>query len=383
RREHVAPGADRQRPVRRRADVAQHPGGGQAGADHDVLHGCDLPGHRLHARRGLPREVLRQPRQRGREDRAEPGRVRHRGRQPQGDRPGPRLADAVGQRVPVLRLQGGQREPGVQGPGRHAAARGGGAHRPRRAPLHVLDARRPPARPRGVRRHAHGRADADGRGRRGAHQRPGAERDAGGAHGVRPADHAPERPGDHPPGRGGDDPVSHIGRGVLLRFRTPARRDDDGAALVLVVGSMLVLAMLALTALAYAIGSQRFARYTQDYTSGMAAAQSGIEHYISQLNRNDRYSDEIDCSNPALNGPMPPSTNSCGYTMSTEPGWAPVDPANTAPEAPHFHYSVDASRSRSEGTIVLTVTGRVNGEYRTVEAVVGKGGSTDFVYYTD
>lgn len=177
--------------------------------------------------------------------------------------------------------------------------------------------------------------------------------------------------------------MSHIGRGVLLRFRAPARRDDDGAALVLVVGSMLVLAMLALTALAYAIGSQRFARYTQDYTSGMAAAQSGIEHYISQLNRNDRYGDEIDCSNPALKGPMPPSTNSCGYTMSTEPGWAPVDPANTAPEAPHFHYSVDASRSRSEGTIVLTVTGRVNGEYRTVEAVVGKGGSTDFVYYTD
>ncbi len=33
--------------------------------------------------------------------------------------------------------------------------------------------------------------------------------------------------------------------------------------------------------------------------------------------------------------------------------------------------------------MILRVTGRANGEYRTVESAVGKGGSTDYVYYTD
>lgn len=172
-------------------------------------------------------------------------------------------------------------------------------------------------------------------------------------------------------------------KGVLRRIRPPARGDESGMALVLVVGSMLVLAMLALTALAYTMTSQRFARYTQDYTSAMAAAQSGVEHYISKLNRDDRYGDDVDCGNAALRGPMASTSNGCGYTPSTAPGWQPVDPHETDPDAPSFHYRADTSRSRSEGTILLTVTGRVNGEYRTIEAAVGKGGSTDFVYYTD
>jgi Tfp pilus assembly protein PilX len=154
-------------------------------------------------------------------------------------------------------------------------------------------------------------------------------------------------------------------------------------ALVLVVGSMLVLAMLALTALAFSVQSQRFARYTQDYSGGMAAAQSGIEDYISRLNRDDGYGNALDCTNLALQGPMPAASNTCGWTTTTEPGWLPVVPGETDVDAAHFHYSVDATRSRSEGTIIVTSTGRVNGEYRTVEAAVGKGGSTDYVYYTD
>jgi Tfp pilus assembly protein PilX len=153
-------------------------------------------------------------------------------------------------------------------------------------------------------------------------------------------------------------------------------------ALVLVVGSMLILAMVALTALAYTLKSQRFARYDQDYAGSMAAAQSGIQDYLGHLNRDDTYGTTPDCTNVALQGPTTVS-NTCGWTSSTAAGWLPVQPGETDPKAAWFHYAVDATQSASTGAIKVTSTGRVNGVYRTVESVVGKGGSTDYVYYTD
>ncbi len=173
-------------------------------------------------------------------------------------------------------------------------------------------------------------------------------------------------------------PARIAGSGLLRRIRG----DETGSALVLVVGSMLILAMLALTALAYTLNSERLSRYDQDYSGAMTAAQSGIEDFISRLNRADLYGTVVDCANDAWKGPTT-VTNTCGWGASTTPGWLPVVPGETDPDAARFHYSVDASRRESEGTIILTVTGRVNGVDRTIEVAVGKGGSTDYVYYTD
>lgn len=159
-------------------------------------------------------------------------------------------------------------------------------------------------------------------------------------------------------------------------------RGDEGAALVFVVVSMMVLASLAMTALAYTLSSQQFARYDQDVTAAMSAAQSGIDDFISHLNRDDGYYLGVDCANDALRGPAV-AGNTCGWSGATAVGWSPVVPGATDPKAGYFHYSFDASRAGTEGTITVTSTGKVNGEYRTVEAAVGKGGSTDYVYYTD
>ncbi|KQY44075.1 hypothetical protein [Cellulomonas sp. Root137] len=170
----------------------------------------------------------------------------------------------------------------------------------------------------------------------------------------------------------------------MTRFRRTrsAGEDDAGIALLIVIGSMLVLAMLALTALAFTVSSQKFARYDQDYSSTMSAAQSGIDDYISRLNRDDGYFQAVDCTNVALRGPSVPG-NICGWGAGTAVGWLPVSPGETGDKDAFFHYSVDSTRALTEGTITVRSTGRVNGEYRTVEAAVGKGGSTDYVYYTD
>lgn len=159
--------------------------------------------------------------------------------------------------------------------------------------------------------------------------------------------------------------------GLLRRLKN----DDSGVALVMVVGATMVVATLLLVGLAYAVNSTKYARYDQDYTAAMAAAQSGVDDFISRLNRDDNYGQTVDClHNDAMVTPA-----ACGQPY----GWAPVIPGNTAPDAAMFHYSADATTSWTNGTIMVTSTGRVNNVYRTIEVAVGKGGSTDYVYYTD
>jgi Tfp pilus assembly protein PilX len=171
-------------------------------------------------------------------------------------------------------------------------------------------------------------------------------------------------------------------RNLLSRLGARAH-DDDGVALILVVGSMLILAMLAMTALAYTISSQKFARHSQDYSAAVTASQSGVEDFVSRLNRNDSYGQVVDCTNPAWAGPMPAASNPCSWGPGTAVGWSPVVPGDTNPLGAQFHYSVNSSTSTTTGTIVLTATGRVNGVYRTTETTVAKGSSADYVYYTN
>ena len=116
---------------------------------------------------------------------------------------------------------------------------------------------------------------------------------------------------------------------MVTTTTTPSRRvmdmqrahDDEGSGLILVVGSMMIMAMLAMTVLAYTVQSTRFARYDQDFSAAMTAAQSGIDDFISRLNRDDGYGLTPDCTNTAWQGPNVPA-NSCGWSPATRVGWA-------------------------------------------------------------
>jgi hypothetical protein len=151
--------------------------------------------------------------------------------------------------------------------------------------------------------------------------------------------------------------------------------------MLVVIGSMLIASIFAFAGLAYAMNSQVFSRNNQDWNAALAAAQAGVDDYIGYLNRNDNYArTPIDCANIALKGPAT-GPNSCGWTAATAPGWKPVDPGD--PAGASFHYDIDTTRLESHGVVEVRSTGRVNGETRTLEVGVGRGGSTDFLYYTD
>ena len=165
-----------------------------------------------------------------------------------------------------------------------------------------------------------------------------------------------------------------------IRKRFAHMRGDAGVALIMVMGWMLVLAVLVTAAIGYAIQTNLVAHRGQDWGGALSAAQAGVEDYIARLNRNDNYGRIWDCTNPALKGPNEVG-NTCGWTSTTPSGWIPV--IATEPNGAAFHYDVDSSSLDKNGTINITSTGRVGKSTRTVQAAIGRGGSTDFLYYTD
>ena len=81
----------------------------------------------------------------------------------------------------------------------------------------------------------------------------------------------------------------------------------------------------------------------------------------------------------ALKGPK--AAGELGGTASTPAGWQSVNTA--VAKAGVFHYDVDTSGIWKEGSVRLTSTGKVNDVTRTIQVRVSKGGSTDYLYYTD
>ncbi len=161
----------------------------------------------------------------------------------------------------------------------------------------------------------------------------------------------------------------------------PRPSEDEGFALLMVIACMVIGSMFAFAALGYALNTQKFSRTNQNWNGALAAAQAGVDDYIAYLNRNDNYArTPVDCTNIAIKGPNT-GTNTCGYTAATPAAWKNIDPANL--EAGQFHYDINAAKLESDGIVQVTSTGRVGKTTRSLQVGVGRGGSTDFLYYTD
>lgn len=169
-------------------------------------------------------------------------------------------------------------------------------------------------------------------------------------------------------------------------FKAQARinwRDDTGIAMALVIGMTLVMAAAIGGTLAYAANVQPQVRHDMNWNAALAAAQAGVDDYIAQLNRKDNYWWSVDCTNNALAGPKPDpnANNECGWNASTPVGWVPVKAGSVSDG--QFHYDVNSASFWKDGSIWVESTGMVNGVSRTIQVRVSRGGSTDFLYYTD
>ncbi len=165
----------------------------------------------------------------------------------------------------------------------------------------------------------------------------------------------------------------------MMMPEQPAIR-DRGAAMIMVMGMISIMTVVVASALAYAVNVAPQVRRDENWQAALAAAQAGVDDYLARLNRTDAYAMTVDCDNVALKGPKA-EANSCGWNSGTAPGWVDVQAGNTT--AGRFHYDVNTANFWKDGSVWVESTGRVRGVSRTIQVRVARGGSTDFLYYTD
>lgn len=166
-----------------------------------------------------------------------------------------------------------------------------------------------------------------------------------------------------------------------VRRRRPAT-GDDGFALVTVLLTMVLLAAFSLVALQQTISGTASARKDQDWVAALAAAQAGVDDYVSRLNdSNGAYYLHTPTSTP-LNPAM-------GFSSPGVPTWADVPVAGSGSVRGSYHYDVDTSTFTgtssvtANGNIAVTSTGKVGKRTRTITSYVRRSGFVDYVYFTD
>ncbi len=181
---------------------------------------------------------------------------------------------------------------------------------------------------------------------------------------------------------------------TLLRRRRATMRGDDGIALILVISVGFIVTTLMATLMAYTVLSVTHARKEQDYQAALSAAQAGVDDYLSRLNANNVYWQSTDCSNFAMQRPMPGARPTCGWDSTIPVGWVSLAGAQTpsgvscstmpTPVAcTVYHYDVDASGTLGNGTISVTSTGRSKAVSRSIRVSVRRQSFGDFLYFTD
>jgi len=153
---------------------------------------------------------------------------------------------------------------------------------------------------------------------------------------------------------------------AMTRILPTGRRQDDGAAMVMVLVfgvGLLLLSLVMSTAVT------RMIRPSDDAEMSFrawTAAEAGIDDFRARVAA-------------ARNGDL--SLSLSADTNAALAGWVPIpgveDPTATDTR---FTYSLDTSRMSSAGRIIITSTGYAGGQYRTVRAELAKRTMFDYAY---
>lgn len=173
---------------------------------------------------------------------------------------------------------------------------------------------------------------------------------------------------------------------MMIRIRAarrPRRGDDTGAALILVVGVGMILAMLMSMLVVVSVNGMRQARTDADWNAALAAAYAGIDEYQSRLAVDTTYYRFGNSAAPFSSGSsvvLPTSPVNPAFGVGTGGSWATVSDSDARAQ---YRYEVDNSKYSSTGRIRLRATGRVGAATRTIVADLKQQGFIDFLYFTD
>jgi Tfp pilus assembly protein PilX len=161
---------------------------------------------------------------------------------------------------------------------------------------------------------------------------------------------------------------------MIRLFRRGIRHDDEGAAMLMVLGVLFVTTLFLLSSLAYALRSMAPTRRDEDAKIALAAAQAGIDEYVSRLTANDNYWQQgsSDTSNAAF--------STAGQTIQGTSG---------AGAKYKYQLLTTASDTAQTGQIKLKVTGTStagtghDSVSRTLTATLRPKGFLSYVYLSD
>jgi len=170
----------------------------------------------------------------------------------------------------------------------------------------------------------------------------------------------------------------------LIRTHLRRASGDEGVALPMVLGTMFILTAFLLTSLGLALANMNPARADQDSKAALAAAQAGIDEYISQLSASGgQYwtNDGVDPANPAFD--TIPATPACDGGGRSVPGagvvtasfcYRVLTPKTVTAQAGYIDLQVTGSSSPPGGGREVS---------RTLTTTLRPEGFIDFVYFTD
>jgi len=175
---------------------------------------------------------------------------------------------------------------------------------------------------------------------------------------------------------------------ALARRLRPLRDDRErGVALIIVIGTGLLMLTLVATALTIASNGLRKTDTDQDVNGALDAAYAGVEEYQSRLATDNSYYTygNKDAPFSVLTGstkltlPTGTATNDA-FGIGTSGTWASV-PGSTPVAS--YRYEVDNSHYTANGSIRIRVTGRVGETTRSIIADLKQSGFIDYLYFTD
>jgi len=144
-------------------------------------------------------------------------------------------------------------------------------------------------------------------------------------------------------------------------FGKPQNSDDDGAAMIFVLAWSVVLVLLVLVVTQVAVNQIVPSDRSERSYAALAAAEAGIQDYLVRIQQ-PGYEERLDPNNEAFYG-----------FVNVSGG----DSAGT------YTYSVDTSRAGAGGEIHIYSTGKSGDVTHTVEAVLSKRSTLDYVYLSD
>ena len=157
-----------------------------------------------------------------------------------------------------------------------------------------------------------------------------------------------------------------------------ARGDDRGMAMIFVLGAITVMTIVG-GVFSYAVNQQPAARFNEDWTAALRPPSPGSTHYVAKLNKSDGLRVRSGLHECGAEGSG--RDQQLQLEPSTEPGWVNVKPGVST--AGQFHYDVNTSGILEERVGGLSPPVGLEQPAAPSRCASTRGGSTEFLYYTD